>query len=192
MREYSESLVDTIIIGASAGGIAAVRTILTGLKNLEACRLIVVLHRMKNVESQLAVLFQRFTEIPIIEISDKLIAEKGKVYIAPANYHLLFERNGTFCLETDYCVNHSRPSIDVSFESASNALGSKVCGILLSGASADGALGLKYIESQNGTTIVQNLLEAEFSKMPMAGLDSCPITNVMYLEEIINYINSVQ
>jgi two-component system, chemotaxis family, protein-glutamate methylesterase/glutaminase len=192
MPESLEKLVNTVIIGASAGGIAAIRTILSGLHSLGSCRLIIVLHRMKNVESQLHELFQRFTPIPCLEVSDKMEAEFGKIYIAPANYHLLFEKEGSFCLEADYRVNHSRPSIDVSFESAAFAFGPAVCGILLSGANEDGALGLKHIASRDGSIIVQDPSEAEFSKMPLSGLKVNPDSAVMQLNEIINYLNFIQ
>ena len=192
MPEYLEKLVNKIVIGASAGGIAAIRTILSGLSVLNSCSLIIVLHRMKNVESQLHELFQRFTTIPILEVSDKMKLERGKIYIAPANYHLLFEKEGSFCLEADYRVNHSRPSIDVSFESAALAFGSSVCGILLSGANEDGAHGLKRIANHGGSIVVQEPSEAEFSKMPLSGLKENPDGTIMTLNEIINYIQFIQ
>ena len=96
------------------------------------------------------------------------------MYFAPPDYHLLIEHDGTLALSVDEAVHYSRPSIDVLFESAAESRGDRVLGILLSGASRDGALGLASIREAGGHTWVQSPETAQVAVMPRAALELAP------------------
>lgn len=138
-------------------------------------------------------LFSFKTEIPVREVEDKTLLEPGYIYIAPSDYHLLFEKNGLISLDVSEKINFSRPSIDVSFESAADVFGPSLVGILLSGANADGTQGLIAIKNAGGKTIVQ---KPESSKMPFmpqnAILNAFPdhVLDENEIFEIIKTINS--
>jgi two-component system chemotaxis response regulator CheB len=108
--------------------------------------------------------------LPIKEVEEKEHILRGHIYVAPANYHLLVEDDRTFSLSVDPKVNFTRPAIDVLFESASDAYGSKLAGVILSGANHDGAQGLVIIKQRGGIAIVQDPLDAEYPAMPQAAL----------------------
>ncbi|MEO7591743.1 MAG: chemotaxis protein CheB, partial [Byssovorax sp.] len=115
---------------------------------------------------------------------DKLWIKPGIVYVAPANYHLLIEHQGSFALSVDEQVNFSRPSIDVMFESAACAFGAGLVGILLSGANQDGANGLQVIKSMGGLTIAQDPQTAAYPRMPQAAVDRRAASKVLSPEGI--------
>jgi two-component system chemotaxis response regulator CheB len=116
------------------------------------------------------------------EVDDKEAIEPRHVYLAPPDYHLLVER-GSFALSTDERVQHARPSIDVLFESAADAYGERVIGIVLTGANEDGAAGLARIADRGGLAIVQDPESAERRAMPDAAIAAGTPT-VLPLEEI--------
>ena len=90
------------------------------------------------------------------EVEDKEPALPGTVYVAPPNYHVLVERERTLALSTDDRLHYSRPAVDVLFESAAEAYGAAIAGVVLTGASNDGALGLRAIERAGGLCLVQS------------------------------------
>ena len=107
---------------------------------------------------------------------------------APPNYHLLVEANGYLSLSNEEEVFFSRPSIDVLFESAADCYGDGLIGIILSGANADGSLGLKEIEQAGGVALVQRPDSARAAAMPQAALDACPSAQAMDFVEIVAYL----
>lgn len=161
-------MTEAIIIGGSAGAFDCVLTILKGMdKNIDT-PIVIVLHRLKNAESNFESILQLNTHYTVKEIEDKEPMQRGMLYTAPPNYHVLLEENKTFSLDVSELVNFSRPSIDVLFESFSLILKENCIGILLSGSNNDGAKGLKIMAEQNGKTIIQDCLEADFDSMPLA------------------------
>lgn len=161
-------MTEVIIIGGSAGAFDCVLTILKGMdKNIDT-PIVIVLHRLKNAESNFESILQLNTHYTVKEIEDKEPMQRGMLYTAPPNYHVLLEENKTFSLDVSELVNFSRPSIDVLFESFSLILKENCIGILLSGSNNDGAKGLKIMAEQNGKTIIQDCLEADFDSMPLA------------------------
>ena len=161
-------MTEVIIIGGSAGAFDCVLTILKGMdKNIDT-PIVIVLHRLKNAESNFESILQLNTQYTVKEIEDKEPMQRGMLYTAPPNYHVLLEENKTFSLDVSELVNFSRPSIDVLFESFSLILKENCIGILLSGSNNDGAKGLKIMAEQNGKTIIQDCLEADFDSMPLA------------------------
>lgn len=155
-----------VIIGGSAGSLKVLIQIFSRLSIIPAYALVIVLHRKNTEDSALEELIALKTILLVREVEDKTLLEPGCIYIAPADYHLLFEKNRLLSLDISEKVNHSRPSIDVSFESASEAYQSSLVGILLSGANADGTAGLKAIQNAGGKTIVQKPDSAEMPFMP--------------------------
>lgn len=161
---------DLVVIGGSWGGMRALGTILAGLASGLDAALLVVLHRASDGrDALLANALARSTALPIRDAEDKDPLVRGSILLAPADYHLLVERESV-ALSVDHPVQHSRPSIDVTFESAAEAHGRQVIGILLSGANADGAAGLAEIARRGGLTIVQDPATAERREMPESAL----------------------
>lgn len=176
-----------IVVGASAGGISALKTVLSGIGNYSELPIIIVIH-IKEKESELTHLFQNFTRIRVKEAEDKETIENGHIYFAPSGYHLLVEEEGIFTLSTEGKVNYSRPSIDILFETAAEAYGDRLVGILLTGANEDGARGMKRIEELGGSVIVQNPDTAYCHTMPKATMELVPKCRVMELEAIKDYL----
>jgi two-component system chemotaxis response regulator CheB len=128
-------------------------------------------------------ILQRGARLRVREPLDKDPIRPGFVYLAPPDYHLLVERHG-FALSTDGPVCHARPSIDVLFESAADAFGRGAIGVILTGASSDGAAGVAAIHRRGGRLIVQDPATAEGSAMPRAALSRAPGCRVLALREI--------
>ncbi|MES2880666.1 MAG: chemotaxis protein CheB [Bacteroidota bacterium] len=170
MAQNNVSKYKMVVIGGSAGALEIVLGITAQLPPQSQCTFVIVLHRKTGMESLLTNLVMAKTTLPVIEIEDKENIRPGTIYLAPPDYHLLFERDETFSLDSSEKINFSRPSIDVTFESAAEIYGSAVIGVLLSGANADGAEGLRKIKLSGGCTIVQNPQTADVSFMPQQAL----------------------
>lgn len=157
-----------IVIGASAGGLQVLLRLLSTLPASFRLPLAVVLHLPDDRNSRLAELFQARLALQVREAEDKDAILPGTLYFAPPGYHLLVEDDFTLSLSRDEPVQFSRPSIDVLFESAADALGEQVCGILLTGANHDGASGLHALAQNGAVTVVQSPQSAEVPTMPEA------------------------
>jgi len=179
-----------IVIGGSAGAFHVILSILEGLDRSISIPIVIVLHRLKNIESSLEPILQNHTHYQVKEIEDKDIIKDGFLYLAPANYHVLLEEDLSFSLDVSEPVNFSRPSIDVTFESFSNVLKEKCCAILLSGSNSDGVKGLKQIAENNGITIIQDCEEAEFSTMPKSAKAIYQYHDELTTTKIINAFNN--
>lgn len=172
-----------VVIGASLGGTHAVAELLGSLPHDFPLPLAIVQHRHKDSDGALQPVLQRASVLPVVEVEDKQPITGGVAYLAPADYHLLVECN-TFALSTDEPVLYARPSIDVLFESAADAYGKAVIGIILTGASADGAKGLAAIKAQQGVAVVQEPASAECGVMPGAALSAVAADFVVPLVQI--------
>ena len=155
-----------------------------------SCPIVVVLHRLKNVQSKLEDVLQLSSKIPVKEAEDKQPIKPNTIYLAPGNYHLLVERDHSFSLSVSEKVNFSRPSIDVTFISVGEVYGENALGIVLTGANPDGANGLQFIADNGGEAIVQDITEAQVSVMPQSALMVTPGARELKLQEIGKYINS--
>jgi two-component system, chemotaxis family, protein-glutamate methylesterase/glutaminase len=171
LRRASPSL---IVVGASAGAVDVLSQLLPALAPPMPAAMVVVVHVPADRPSALPALLSGRAAVPVVEAEDKMNVQAGRVYFAPPDYHLLVERDGALALSTDEPVLFSRPSIDVLFESAALAAGRDLLGILLSGASADGARGLAAIRAHGGLTWVQRPESAAVSTMPLAALEMAP------------------
>jgi two-component system, chemotaxis family, protein-glutamate methylesterase/glutaminase len=166
--------VDAVVIGASSGGIDVLGTLLPALQRDYPLPVAVVLHVPPDRRSLLVEVFAYRCAVRLKEVDDKDKVERGVVYFAPPDYHLLFEDRNSFSLSVDDPVNHSRPSIDVLFQSAADVFGARVLGILCSGSNQDGAVGLSAICAAGGVAAVQDVRDATSPEMPAAGLQACP------------------
>lgn len=183
--------IEILIIGGSAGSFEVLLQIIPSLKLDIEFAVLIVLHRKHNSNISIADLFSKKTTIPVFECEDKDNLLAGNIYFAPADYHLLIEKDRTVCLDHSEKENYSRPSIDITFKSASDIYKEKTAAILLSGANKDGANGLKYISQNYGTTIVQDPEEAQVNIMPNEALKIFVPDYVLRSKDIIKLINSL-
>jgi two-component system, chemotaxis family, protein-glutamate methylesterase/glutaminase len=170
---------ELVVIGTSAGGLEAVCTVLRGLSPGFAVPILVVQHRSRDSDALCEVL-QDCTTLEIHDAVDKEPLEPGHIYLAPADYHVMVER-GYLSLTVDEPVVFSRPSIDVAFESAADAYGPQLIGVVLTGANRDGSKGLRRIADGGGHTIVQSPDTAEVRMMPIAAAEAVPEAEVVPL-----------
>ena len=179
---------EAIVIGVSSGGMNAMKIIFSQLPKEFNIPIIIVQHIGSNSENMWIKLLNDKSNIELKEADEKEKIEKGKVYVAPANYHLLIERNKTFTLTIDERVNYARPSIDVLFETAAEAYKNKLIGVVLTGSNNDGTLGLKRIKECGGLTIVQDPDTAESYFMPASAIASIKPDHILPLEEIVKLL----
>lgn len=173
-----------IVIGASAGAIDALCTILPPLPRDYSLPVLVVVHLPPDKKSVLAGLISARCQIAVKEAEDKETICPGTVYFAPPNYHLLVEPDFRLSLSSDEPVLFSRPAINVLFESAADAYGDGLIGVILTGANSDGASGLRAVWAAGGMALVQNPETAEAPAMPQAALAACPQASVLSLADI--------
>ncbi len=181
-----------IAIGGSAGSLDIVLELLPKIKPGAFLSIVIIFHRKSGFDSSLLQLLSARTGLEVREPEDKENIESGVIYLAPADYHLLIELNKTFSLDFSEKVNYSRPSIDVTFETAADAYGKNLSCILLSGANNDGTNGLKYTIEKGGTALVQNPETAGVAFMPEYAISALQIAKTYSPEEIVDYINSVK
>lgn len=162
--------VDAVVIGTSAGGVDALATLLRDLPQPWRLPLVAVIHLPQQRESRLADVFRQRLAIPVQEAEDKAPVARGTLYFAPPSYHLSIERERVFSLSCEPPVLWSRPSIDLLMQSAADAYGPTLAGLLLTGANPDGAEGLRRIQQAGGLTAVQDPADAEVDTMPRAAL----------------------
>jgi len=163
---------DAVVVGASAGGVEALQTVLGALQADFPAVVLIVQHLPPNQVSGLAPLLGLRCALPVAEAIDKAPLRPGQVVLAPPNYHLLVEPDRTMALSIDAPVHYSRPSIDVLFESAAPVYRDRLLGVLLTGANADGADGLAAIRRAGGRAWVQDPADAAHPEMPTAALQN--------------------
>ena len=172
---------EVVLLGGSMGGTTATQRVLRGLDQEFTTPLLIALHRHPGSTERFARVLERATDRQVFDAEDGMPIQRGKVYVAPADYHLLLER-GVCRLSVDERVQYVRPSIDVLFESAADAYGEKVTGIVLTGANEDGAAGARAIRKKQGVVLVQDPSTAEAAVMPKAAAASADL--VLALEDI--------
>lgn len=179
-----------VVIGGSAGCLKVLLRIIPELSPNLYTPIIIVIHRKNDRKSSLDQLLNYRTSLIVQEAEDKITLEQGGLYIAPPDYHLLIEKDHSLSLDGSEKVLWSRPSIDVTFQSAAEVFGENVLGILLSGANNDGASGLEYIKKAGGITIIQHPDNAEMPVMPQAALNRMPPDYLLKDKEIAAAINN--
>jgi len=192
MEENTINGCELLLIGGSAGSLEVLIQVLPRLHKFTAFSLVIVLHRKSTDDNLLEELIALKTSLPVREIEDKTPLEKGSIYVAPADYHLLLEKDRLFGLDVSDKVNYSRPSIDVVFQSAADAYGKGAVAVLLSGANADGTAGLKTIKAAGGRVVVQDPATAEMPYMPQYAMGQIIPDFVLSPEEITDFINGLK
>jgi len=160
-----------IVIGGSAGALSVVLQIVHRLRRDMSLSMLIVLHRKASDDNVLIDVLTSRTEFAVKEVDDKDELAPGTIYVAPADYHVLVERDNSLTLDDSEKVNYSRPSIDVTFESAADIYGPSLIGVLLSGANADGVAGLLRTKAKGGKVVIQDPESAEFMYMPRVAMD---------------------
>lgn len=182
---------EVLMIGCSAGGFSLLHDLILQLPENYPVAVIVIIHRSRKYESRIEKILTAKGLIPVKLAADKQWMKPGNVYFAPADYHLLLEPDRSFTLDFSEPVHFCRPSIDVTFQSVSDVLGSKVIGVLLSGANRDGANGIKYIGDKGGLTVVQDPQEAEVNTMPQSAIALTQVDLILKNEELFNLFDEI-
>lgn len=174
-----------VAVGASAGGLHAIRTLLGGISSELGCSMVLAQHRSIDSSSRLVELLARSCELPVSEPEDRTPLEPNRIYLAPSDYHLLVE-DGCISLSVDEPVCFARPSIDVLFESVAQAYGPACVCIVLTGSNDDGANGAVAIKRAGGSVLVQDPRTAQSPAAPLATLARTRVDAVVRLEELAN------
>jgi two-component system chemotaxis response regulator CheB len=173
-----------IVMGASAGAIVALKQILPWLRDPAGPAVVIVVHRPAGADSELEAALAAACPLPVRQAGANEAVASGTVYLAPPDHHLLIEDDSTFAISIEPAVNHARPSIDVTFESAADAFGRHLAAVVLTGANRDGSLGLKRIKTNGGLTVVQAPETAEVPSMPAAAIAAAGPERVLPLADI--------
>jgi len=179
---------EILLLGGSAGSFKLIFHIIKEFNPSLNKPVIIIIHRKKNFYSDIERLFSEKASIPFKEISDKEKVCENTIYMAPANYHTLIEKDKTFSLDVSDAVWFSKPSIDVTFESVSEVYKDKCTAILFSGANQDGAEGLLKLRNYGALTIVQHPDDAEMTQMPLAAIELKAAEYVMTAAEIFELL----
>jgi two-component system, chemotaxis family, protein-glutamate methylesterase/glutaminase len=174
---------EIVVMGTSLGGLQALETVLGALPPAFPVPVVVVQHRNKNSDDTLTQLLRRYTPLKVYDAEDKMPLEPAAVYIGPPNYHILVE-DGYVALSCEGPVLYARPSIDVLFESAAAAYGRGAIGVIMTGASSDGAQGIEAIKKRGGVAIAQSPETAEAPTMPAAAIAAAKVDMILSLAEI--------
>ncbi|MEO6363623.1 MAG: chemotaxis protein CheB [Caldimonas sp.] len=176
--------IEAVVIGASAGGVEAISVLLAALPASSSLSVFVVLHLPRSRPSLLAGIFGPKCALPVAEAQDKEPVQRGAVYLAPPDYHLLIDAGPRLALSADEPVNYSRPAIDVLFESAADVYGERLLAIVLTGGNDDGAAGMEAVLRNGGEALVQDPDTAQVPLMPRAARRRNPGSAVLPLAGI--------
>ncbi|WP_419833271.1 chemotaxis protein CheB [Endozoicomonas atrinae] len=179
------------MLGASAGGINALGYLFSELGEDFRLPILVTKHVGLNDDRGMLRVLARQSTLPVKVAKDKHRIQPGTIYLAPAGYHMLVEEPDILSLNLEAPVAHSRPSIDVLFQSAARIYGADLVAVVLTGANRDGADGIRAVKSFGGSTVVQCPKNAEMGVMPKASLDTGCVDHLMTLEEIPAFLDQI-
>lgn len=180
-----------LVIGGSAGSLDVLLKLLPDLRTDLSFPIIIVVHRKQGTDFLLSDLLSSKTKLKVKEVEEKEEVCERTIYIAPSDYHLLIEKDFTFSLDYSEKVNFSRPSIDVTFQSAAEVYTNKLACLLLSGSNADGVNGLKAVKSYDGLALAQDPTTASMGYMPEQAILKVKIDRILSIEDMADYINSL-
>jgi two-component system chemotaxis response regulator CheB len=182
---------DVVVIGASAGGVEALRVVVAGLSARLLASVYVVLHVPRTGPHALPAILTRAGPLQAVPAVDHLVGQPGVIYVAPPDHHLVLGPNGRMRLTQDIALNGHRPSIDALFRSAAQTRGERVIGVVLSGSGSDGAAGLAAVVEAGGAAIVQDPADAQHPSMPEQALSLVPAAYVCAADAIGDMINDL-
>ena len=180
---------DAFIIGGSAGSLDVLLKVLPVVDIPITFPIIIVIHRKHGSDSLLTDLLSSRTTLPVKEVDEKEPILPGTIYIAPSDYHLLIEQDHTFSLDYSEKVNYSRPSIDVTFQSAAEVYRQNLVCLLLSGSNSDGVSGLKSVKSWGGMALIQDPESAQVAYMPAQAKIHVEIDRILNIQQIGGFLN---
>ncbi len=184
--------IDLVVIGGSAGSLDVILKILPKLLTGHHFAIILVMHRKNTYDFSLSELLATKTSWLVTEAEEKQMLQPDSIYLAPPDYHLLIENDHSLSLDVSEKVHYSRPSIDVTFESAADAFRDKVAAVLLSGANEDGVDGLRKVKANGGMTIVQDPESAAVAYMPQQAVNRVKVEHILAPEHIADLIRNVR
>jgi two-component system, chemotaxis family, protein-glutamate methylesterase/glutaminase len=190
-QNYLSNTYQLVVIGGSAGSLDVILKILSQLTPGSTLAIIIVMHRKNTYDFSLSDLLANKTDWLVHEAEEKQSLKNDHIYLAPADYHLLIEKDHKLSLDVSEKVNYSRPSIDVTYESAADVYKSNMAAILLSGANDDGVEGLKKVKSYGGLVIVQDPKTAAVAYMPKQAVDKVDVDFILAPEELGPLINQL-
>jgi two-component system chemotaxis response regulator CheB len=181
---------DIVVIGASAGGVEALRDLVRALPADFPAAVFVVLHLAPTGPSVLPAILQRAGRLPAVhpESGERILP--GRVYVAPPDRHMLLQE-GRIVLTLGPRENRSRPAIDPLFRSASLEFGPRVVGIVLSGSLDDGSAGLRAVADKGGMTVVQDPQEAVHPTMPQSAMEAGAVDHCLRVADIASLLVSL-
>lgn len=180
---------EALVIGGSAGSLDVLLNVLPDLDVNLSFPIIIVVHRKHSPDSLLASLLSGKTKLIVKEADEKEKICAGSIYIAPSDYHLLVENGHTFSLDYSEKVNYSRPSIDVTFESAASVYKENLVCMLLSGSNSDGVNGLKAVKAFGGIAVIQDPKTAQVPYMPTQAAENVKIDYTLSIKDAAEFIN---
>ncbi|MEU4192428.1 chemotaxis protein CheB [Kribbella sp. NPDC026611] len=178
------------MVGASAGGVEALRELVSGLPPDLPAAVLVVLHLPAGGTSALAEILDRAGALPVGTAAHGNRIELGHVYVAPPDSHLLVEGDWS-ALSRGPTENGHRPAVDALFRSAALARGPRVIGVVLSGVLDDGTAGLVAIKSRGGLAIVQDPADAQYAGMPESALRTVRADHVLAAREMGSQLDTL-
>lgn len=182
--------VDLVVMGASLGGLAALERVLSRLPADIGVPIAIAQHRRADDGNRLAHLLSHHCALPVAEPEDKEPLVPNRVYLAPADYHLLID-DDLCALSTEERVWYARPAIDVLFESAAESYGARAVSVLMTGSNQDGAAGTRAIKQRGGIAIVEDPLTALCPVAPRAALALSAVDYVVPLDEIPRLVSAL-
>jgi two-component system chemotaxis response regulator CheB len=181
-----------LVIGGSAGSLDVLLKVLPVLDETLTFPIIIVIHRKHGSDSLLPDLLSSKTRLRVKEVEEKEPICAGTIYIAPSDYHLLIEQDQTFSFDYSEKINYSRPAIDVTFQTAAEVYRTKLACLLLSGSNSDGVSGLKTVKIWGGLALIQDPDSAQVSYMPAQAKLHVKIDEILSVENIGEFINSLK
>jgi two-component system, chemotaxis family, protein-glutamate methylesterase/glutaminase len=182
---------DVVAIASSAGGLAALTATLSGLPADLPAAVVVVQHLDRRHRSLMAEILSRRTALRVKQAEANDLLERGTVYVAPPDNHLLVNSDGTISLTKTELVHFVRPSADLMFESVAAAYRDRAIAVVLTGSGSDGAMGVRAIKKMGGTVLAQDEATSEFFAMPAAAIDTDSVDFLLSLDEIASALVSL-
>ena len=175
---------DIVVVAASAGGLAALSAVVSTLPVDFPATVVLVQHLDPRHRSLIDDILSRRTKLEVRQVAPGDHLEPGTVFVAPPDYHVLVNADGTFTLSQSELVHFVRPSADLLFESAAGSYGDRVIAVVLTGTGSDGSMGAKAVKQSGGTVIAQDRETAQFFGMPESAIKTGSVDFVLPLDEI--------
>jgi len=180
---------EALVIGGSAGSFRVIANLLEVLSGYLSIPVFLCLHRLKQVRKGFEETLANISSLTLTEPFDKEKIKAGRIYLAPANYHMLIENKKMIALSIDDPIQYSRPSIDICFASAAEVYKQGSLAILLSGANQDGTEGIAAVKRLGGYAIVQDPADCEISTMCESAINLTTPDQILTIREIIEFVS---